>query len=90
MKFVVEFKDTSEKLPLTFKELVPISDGGYERGYEHGYTSGYTKGETDGHDKGYTDGYEKGHTDGLAQREYEVWTITLVDGSIVEKEVALL
>ena len=82
MKFAVKFKETSEKLPLTFKELVPISDGGYELGYERGYDEGYTKGETDGHNKGYTDG--------LAQRQYEVWTITLTDGSIVEKEVALL
>lgn len=44
----------------------------------------------DRQDEAYNDGYNKGHTDGLAQRQYEVWTITLVDGSIVEKEVALL
>ena len=35
-------------------------------------------------------GYERGYAAGLAKREYEVWTITLTDGSIIEKEVALL
>lgn len=35
-------------------------------------------------------GYELGYADGLAARTYETWTITLTDGSVVEKEVALL
>lgn len=42
MRFEVKFKDISEKLPLTFKEVVPISDGGFEKGYEAGYKQGYT------------------------------------------------
>lgn len=41
-------------------------------------------------DGGYERGYAKGYTDGLAARTHETWTITLVDGSIVEKDVALL
>lgn len=44
----------------------------------------------DRYDEGYSDGYTKGHTDGMAERQHEVWTITLVDGTVVEKEVALL
>lgn len=35
-------------------------------------------------------GYEKGYEAGLAERTYEIWTITLADGSAVEKKVALL
>lgn len=77
---------------------VTVSDGGYERGY----TDGYTKGNEDGLHKGYADGREfgynvgygigkqDGYNEGLSARTYETWTITLTDGSIVEKEVALL
>ena len=43
-----------------------------------------------GYERGYNEGYNKGHTDGLAQRKYETWTFTLTDGTVVEKEVALL
>lgn len=35
-------------------------------------------------------GYERGYAEGLAARTHETWTLTLTDGSIVEKEVALL
>ncbi len=35
-------------------------------------------------------GYERGYADGLAARTHETWTLTLVDGTVVEKEVALL
>lgn len=35
-------------------------------------------------------GYERGYAEGLAERRHEVWIITLVDGTVVEKEVALL
>ena len=42
------------------------------------------------YEEGYTEGRTDGYADGLAARTYEVWTITLVDGSVVEKEVALL
>ena len=35
-------------------------------------------------------GYERGYEAGLAERSYETWTITLMDGTIVEKEIALL
>ena len=36
------------------------------------------------------DQYDRGYEDGLAARTFEIWTITLADGSIIEKEVALL
>lgn len=36
------------------------------------------------------DRYDEGYADGLAARTYEIWTITYVDGTIEEKEVALL
>ena len=35
-------------------------------------------------------GYEQGYEAGLAARRYETWTITLSDGNVIEKEVALL
>lgn len=35
-------------------------------------------------------GYERGYAEGLSKREYETWTITYVDGTVEEKEVALL
>lgn len=41
-------------------------------------------------DGGYERGYERGYADGLAARKSEVWVFTLVDGTIVEKEVPLL
>ena len=43
-----------------------------------------------GYEKGYAEGHEVGYTEGLNARSYEVWTITLTDGTIIEKEVALL
>ena len=42
------------------------------------------------YENGYASGKQDGYNEGLAARTYEVWTITLVDGSTVEKEVALL
>lgn len=43
-----------------------------------------------GYDRGYAAGYEKGEQDGLSARQHETWTITLVDGTVIEKDVALL
>ena len=78
----VKFSSSETRLKAEFVNACNSTDGGYARGYEQGYT----KGQTDGYNKGKTDGYSQG----LAERQYEVWTITLTDGSIVEKEVALL
>jgi hypothetical protein len=41
-------------------------------------------------DGGYERGYSAGYAEGLATRTYETWTITLTDGTVIEKEVALL
>lgn len=41
-------------------------------------------------DGGYERGYAAGYTEGLAARQYEIWTITYADGTVEEKEVALL
>ncbi len=69
-------------------------NAGHTEGVKQGYGDGYAKGNSDGystgHEAGYSEGVEKGYNDGLAARTYEVWTITLTDGTIVEKEVALL
>lgn len=35
-------------------------------------------------------GYERGYKEGLAARTYEKWTFVLTDGTVVEKEVAML
>jgi flagellar biosynthesis/type III secretory pathway protein FliH len=43
-----------------------------------------------GFEEGYNQGYEDGYEEGLAARSYETWTITYVDGTVQEKEVALL
>lgn len=59
-----------------------LPDGGYESGYSDGYSDGY--------DKGHVDGVEQGYSEGLAARTYETWEITLADGTVIEKEVALL
>lgn len=48
--------------------------------------SDYSKGYNDGYEVGKSDGYNEG----LAQRQYETWTLTLEDGSTIEKEIALL
>lgn len=47
-------------------------------------------GSDEAYERGISEGYAKGHADGLAARTYETWTITLEDGTVVEKEVALL
>lgn len=41
-------------------------------------------------DGGFERGYEQGYQKGLSERKYETWTITLIDGTVVEKEVSLL
>lgn len=48
--------------------------------------SDYSKGYDDGYEVGNSDGYNEG----LAQRQHETWTLTLEDGSTIEKEIALL
>ena len=78
MKIAVKFQETNNEFALNFGAVHTVSDGGYEKGY------------TEGYEQGNNDGYAKGHTDGLAERRYEVWTITLTDGTVLEKEVALL
>lgn len=40
--------------------------------------------------KATSDRYDEGYADGLAARTYETWTIAYVDGTIEEREVALL
>lgn len=78
MKFAVKFEELEQTLVAEFGEVQNVSDGGFERGYKAGY------------EKGEADGLRKGYDEGLAARSYEIWTITLADGSIVEKEVPLL
>lgn len=81
MKITARIK-TPPKLTAKIKELKMPLNGGFEEGYERGYADGY--------EKGNADGYENGYDKGISERTYETWTITLTDGTIVEKEVALL
>lgn len=70
------------KLTASFKELKMPLNGGFEEGYDRGYAEGY--------EEGNSEGYANGYDEGLAARTYETWTITYVDGTVEEKEVALL
>ena len=102
MNIKVKLTESNDKIDVKLDQVTVVTDGGYERGYEAGYTTGniegysngYKKGTVDGYDAGYLEGkangYDDGYDEGLATRTYETWTITLVDGNIVEKEVALL
>lgn len=69
-------------------------DAGYKAGEEDGILKGDEQGFNRGYEQGKEDGIEEGkligYEEGLAQRQYETWTLTLADGSIVEKEIALL
>ena len=78
MNFVAKFSEQDNGFFAKFGTVHHVTDGGYDRGYAEGY------------EKGNADGYGKGYDEGLAARTYETWTITLVDGSVVEKEVSLL
>lgn len=82
----VAFQENNCTFDPNFGEVQTASDGGYERGY----AAGYEVGNTDGYTKGHMEGVEQGYAAGLAAREYETWTITLTDGSVVEKDVALV
>lgn len=82
----ITFSESNQSFNPGFGEVHNISDGGYERGY----AAGYDAGETDGYEMGVAEGYTDGYEDGLAARVYETWTITLTDGTVVEKEVALV
>ena len=92
--FELEFTKTEQQINLDFEKVVEVSDGGFERGYAAGYVEGHSYGYDEGHEDGYStgrdEGYNEGHNDGLAERAYEIWTITLEDGTVIEKEVALI
>lgn len=102
MNFRVKFSERGGSFRVKFGAVQSVSDGGYERGYvegydkgeeeghKAGYESGYQQGNEAGQKAGYTDGHAVGYAEGLAARKYETWTITLVDGTVIEKEVALL
>lgn len=89
MKITAKIK-TPHKMTAKFKELKMPLSGGFEEGYGQGYAAGYETGNAEGYAKGHTDGHTEGYEEGLAARTYETWTITLVDGTIIEKEVVLL
>ena len=74
----IVFSESDQSFNCNFGEINNISDGGYEKGYDEGYIDGYLN------------GFDKGKADGLAQRQYEIWTMTLADGSTVHKEIALI
>lgn len=106
MTFRVKFSEQGGSFRARFGETHNISDGGYERGYAEGYETGnaegyarghtegveegYADGDAQGYERGYAEGYSNGYGEGLAARTFETWTITLADGTVVEKEVALL
>lgn len=74
----ITFQENNQLFSSDFGEVQMASDGGYEQGYEVGYGAGYEN------------GLHIGYQEGLDERRYEIWTFTLDDGTIVEKEVPLL
>lgn len=78
MEFDLIWFEEDDSFELDFEEISIITDGGFEKGYQEGY------------ENGANDGYQEGYSEGLAQRTYETWVITLTDGTVIEKEVALL
>lgn len=74
MKISVGFREINREFAPDFGEIQTASDDGFEKGYA----------------TGYSEGEQKGYADGLAARTYETWEITLTDGTVIEKEVALL
>lgn len=74
----IQFSETNQSFDCSFGEINNVSDGGYEKGYDEGYTNGYLN------------GFDKGKADGLTQRQYETWTFTLADGTVVDKKVGLI
>ena len=87
----VEYSET-ENIELKWQEVSVIGDADsiYDKGFSEGYNKGYEAGFGEGNAIGYGEGFRKGKEEGLAQRQYETWTLTLADGSTVEKEIALL
>lgn len=78
MDFKVRFSENRQDFVANFEQTTIVSEGGYEEGYQ--------KGKLEGLEEGYGVGYDNGK----AERTYEIWTITLTDGTVIEKEVALL
>ena len=82
----VQFEEQDTCVDVDFGEVHTASDGGFELGY----AAGYEVGNTEGYTKGHSEGVEQGYADGLAARQYETWTLTYVDGTVEDVEVALL
>lgn len=78
MMFRVKFSEQGGSFRAGFGAVQTASDGGFDRGYAEGY------------EKGNVDGYENGYDKGLSERTHETWTITLTDGTVIEKDVAML
>lgn len=78
MEFDLVWFEEDGSFDLEFEEFSVITDGGFEKGYQEGY------------EEGANDGYQEGYDEGLSHRTYETWIVTLIDGTIVEKEVGLL
>ena len=68
------FGESNQEFPISIGEFTDLAEGERKQAYYDGYKKGYGE----------------GYADGLAARTYETWTITLADGTIIEKEVALL
>lgn len=90
----ITFSESNQTFNPQFGEINNLSDAGFEQGYEAGYKTGEIVGKAEGHAIGYEEGHangvEEGYANGLAARTYETWTITLVDETVIEKEVSLI
>lgn len=63
MNIKINFKELRQPISLQFKEVISVSDGGYEKGYDEGYVKGTKDGYSNGYDTGVGAGYEKGSQD---------------------------
>lgn len=89
-----QFEESAYTVQASLEGATIVSGGDYEQGYTNGYQDGEASGRATGYAEGYevgnTEGYDKGYAEGLAERKYETWEITLTDGTVIEKDVALL
>lgn len=63
MKLHVKLNVPEDTFNVTFREIVRVTDGGYDKGFEEGKIEGYNEGYAEGYDAGYAEGEASGGSD---------------------------